>query len=55
MLALEHSPEGVVTTIIATMPVLILPLSVFHYHETVSFRAVAGALLAVAGVALLML
>ena len=55
MLALEHSPEGVVTTIIATMPVLILPLSVFHYHETISLRAVAGAILAVAGVALLML
>jgi drug/metabolite transporter (DMT)-like permease len=35
--------------------VLILPFSVFHYREKVSLRAAAGALLAVAGVALLML
>ena len=46
---------GVVATIIGTMPVLILPFSVFHYHEKVSLRAIGGAVLAVAGVALLML
>jgi drug/metabolite transporter (DMT)-like permease len=55
MLALEHSPEGVVATIIATMPVLVLPLSILHYHEKVSLRAIGGAVLAVVGVAMLML
>ena len=54
MVALRHSPTGVVATIIATMPVLILPLSILVYHERVSPRAVAGAIVAVAGVGLLM-
>ena len=53
MVALRHSPTGVVATIIATMPVLILPFSIFIYHEKVSPRAVGGAVLAVIGVALL--
>ena len=55
MIALRHAPTGVVATIIATMPVLILPFSIFLHHEKVSLRAVAGAIVAVAGIALLML
>jgi drug/metabolite transporter (DMT)-like permease len=55
MFALRRAPAGVVATIISTMPVLILPLSIFVFHEKVSLRAVGGAILAVAGVALLML
>ena len=55
MFALQRAPAGVVATIISTMPVLILPLSIFVFHEKVSLRAVGGAILAVAGVALLML
>ena len=55
MVALRHAPTGVVATIIATMPVLILPLSILIYHEKVSPRAIGGAVLAVVGVALLVL
>ena len=55
MAALRSAPAGVVATIIATMPVLILPFSIFIYHEKVSLRAVGGAVVAVAGVAMLML
>ena len=55
MIALRYSPAGIVSTIVATMPVLILPFSIFLYHERVSPRAIGGALIAVAGVALLML
>jgi drug/metabolite transporter (DMT)-like permease len=55
MVALRHAPTGVVATIIATMPVLILPFSILVYHEKVSLRATAGAVIAVAGVAMLML
>ena len=54
MFALRRAPAGVVATIISTMPVLILPLSIGVFHEKVSLRAVGGAILAVAGVALLM-
>jgi drug/metabolite transporter (DMT)-like permease len=55
MVALRHAPTGVVATIIATMPVLILPFSILLYHEKVSPRALVGAVIAVAGVAMLML
>lgn len=55
MVALRHVPTGVVTTLIATMPVMILPFSVLLFHEKVSVRAVGGAVIAVAGVAMLTL
>ena len=42
MIALRHSHTGVAATIIATMPVLILPFAVLVFHEKVSWRAVAG-------------
>jgi len=53
--ALQYSPTGVVATITATMPVMVLPFSVFVHHEKITWRAVVGALVAVSGVALLML
>ena len=55
LVALQRAPVGVVATIIATMPVLILPFAIFVYREKVSPRAIGGAVLAVAGVAMLML
>jgi drug/metabolite transporter (DMT)-like permease len=53
--ALRRCHAGVVTTIVATMPVLILPFVILLYREKVSLRAAGGALIAVAGVALLVL
>jgi drug/metabolite transporter (DMT)-like permease len=55
MVALRHCHAGIVSTIVATMPVLILPFSILLYRERVSLRAVGGALISVAGVALLMM
>lgn len=55
MVALRHSPAGVVTTLVSTMPVLVLPFTIVIYGERVSRRAVAGALLSVIGVALMCL
>ena len=55
MLALQSCHEGVVTTILATIPVMILPFSVYLFGERVSVRAVGGAVVAAGGVALLML
>ena len=54
MIAIRHASAGVVATIIATMPVLILPLSIFVHRERPSLRAVIGAVFAVVGVGLLM-
>lgn len=53
MVALRHCPAGVVTTIVNTTPVWVLPLTVLIYGERVSLRAIAGAVMSVAGVALM--
>jgi drug/metabolite transporter (DMT)-like permease len=55
MLALQNCHVGVVTTILATIPVMILPFSAYLYSDRVSLRAIGGAIVAAAGVALLML
>ncbi len=55
MFALRYCQAGVTATIISTMPVLILPFVVVLYREKVSLRAVGGAMVSVAGVALLMM
>jgi drug/metabolite transporter (DMT)-like permease len=53
MVAVRHSPAGVVATILSTMPILVLPFSILVFREKVSWRAAGGALLAVLGVALM--
>ena len=55
LIALEHASAGVASTILSIAPVLILPFSALIHKEKVSLRAVAGALLAVAGVGILFL
>jgi len=55
MVAVSRCHPGVVATILSTMPVLILPFVVIVYRERVTMRAVAGAVICVAGVALLVL
>ncbi|MFH1747065.1 MAG: DMT family transporter [Planctomycetota bacterium] len=53
--AADKVPLGVAQTLCSLPPVLILPVARLVYHEHISARAVAGALLAVGGVALLFL
>jgi drug/metabolite transporter (DMT)-like permease len=55
MVAIRNCNAGIVSTIIGTMPVLILPLTILLYRERVSLRAAGGAMVSVAGVALLVL
>jgi drug/metabolite transporter (DMT)-like permease len=55
MISLRYCHAGVVSTIINTMPVLILPFIIMLYHEKVSLRAAGGAMLSVLGVAMLVL
>jgi drug/metabolite transporter (DMT)-like permease len=54
MVALRLCHAGVAATLFATSPVLILPVVIVLYKETVSLRAAGGAALSVAGVALLL-
>lgn len=53
LVAVQHTETGVAATIIALMPVLIIPPAVLIFGERVSARAVLGSLVAVSGSALL--
>lgn len=55
LVAVAHAQVGVASTLIATSPVLMLPMVRFLHKEPLSWKAVAGALIAVSGVALLFL
>jgi drug/metabolite transporter (DMT)-like permease len=55
LISLRHCHVGVVTTILSTMPVIVLPFVIVLYKEKVSLRAAGGALISVAGIALLMI
>ncbi len=55
LVAITYTATGVAATIIALMPVLVIPPSVVLFKDRVSARAVAGSLVAVAGTGLLFL
>jgi drug/metabolite transporter (DMT)-like permease len=55
ILALKYTYAAVATTLNATSPLFILPLAFFVLKEKVSFRAVLGSFIAVAGVSLIFL
>jgi drug/metabolite transporter (DMT)-like permease len=54
LLAVQRAPAGVAASLMATSPVLVIPLVVVFRGESVGLGGIGGALLAVAGVALLM-
>ncbi len=53
--AVELIPSGVAQTITSLVPVLIIPVSIFILKERVKWQAIIGALVAVAGVAMLVM
>ena len=55
LLSVQHTKAGVATTIMGIVPILIVPPSVLIFKERVNLREVAGAFVAVGGVALLFL
>jgi drug/metabolite transporter (DMT)-like permease len=55
LIAIRETPAGVAASIMALTPVLIIPLVIVLRRERVGIGGVAGALVAVAGVALLFL
>lgn len=55
LIAVEHTKVGIAATIMAIVPILMLPLARFVYKEKLTWRAIAGAFVAVAGVAVLFL
>jgi drug/metabolite transporter (DMT)-like permease len=53
MIAVKLAPIGIVTTIMALMPVTVLPLAALIYKEKITKRAIIGAVIACIGVAVL--
>lgn len=51
----ELIPAGVAQTLVATVPVMILPCLVVLYRQRISLRSVIGAVIAVTGVSILVL
>lgn len=54
MVALKMAPIGIATTLASTMPVTVLPFAILIDHETISKRAILGAVIACVGVGVLM-
>jgi drug/metabolite transporter (DMT)-like permease len=55
LLAIQYIPTGISATIMATTPIIIIPLVILLHKEHVSARAIFGAVVAVIGVAILFL
>jgi drug/metabolite transporter (DMT)-like permease len=55
LIAVAHTNVGVAATLMATVPIIMLPILRFVYREVLSWEAFAGAFIAVAGVAILFL
>ena len=55
LIAIEHTKVGIAATIMAIVPILMLPLVRIIYKEKLTWRAILGACTAVAGVAVLFL
>jgi len=53
LVAVQNAPTGIATTIMAISPILLIPASAWIHKEHITWRAVAGAILAVGGVAML--
>lgn len=55
LFAVQHAEIGVASTLMALTPVILLPVSHFVYKEKVTWQAVLGTVVAIAGVAILFL
>jgi len=55
LIAISYAKIGIASTLMSTMPIIMLPIVKFYYKETLSRRAISGAFVAVVGVAILLL
>jgi drug/metabolite transporter (DMT)-like permease len=53
LIAIEHTSVGIASTIMATVPLFMIPAVVYLYKEKLSWESVIGAIIAVAGVGML--
>jgi drug/metabolite transporter (DMT)-like permease len=55
MVAVQHAPVGVASTLMAMSPIMLIPLSYWVFRERVGLRAVAGTAVALVGAAVIFL
>ena len=55
LIAISYAKVGIASTIMSTVPIIMLPLVRIIYKEKLSMRAIWGAFVAVGGVAILFL
>ena len=55
LMAVQHTQAGIAATIMAIVPVLIIPPAVLFFKEKVNWKEIAGAVIAVSGVMLFFL
>ena len=55
LVALQHAPTGIVSSLTSTSPVLIIPFSILIYKEKILPKEIAGALISILGVILIFL
>jgi drug/metabolite transporter (DMT)-like permease len=55
LIAIDNTKVGIAATLMSTMPIIMLPVVKYFYKESLSWRAIWGAIIAVAGVAILFL
>lgn len=53
LIAIANTKIGIASTLMSLMPVIMLPIARYYYKEKLSFRAIAGAFIAVIGVTVL--
>jgi len=55
LIAIANAQIGIASTLMSTMPIIMLPIVRYYYKEKLTWRAIVGALVAVVGVAILFL
>lgn len=55
MVAISHAKVGIASTIMATVPIIMLPMIRYYYKEKLSWVSIIGACIAVTGISILFL
>jgi drug/metabolite transporter (DMT)-like permease len=55
LIAVSHAKVGIASTLMATVPIIMLPMVRYYYKEKLSWISVVGAFIAVGGIAILFL
>jgi drug/metabolite transporter (DMT)-like permease len=55
LMAVQHTSAGIASTIMAMVPILIIPPSVLLFHHKITLREITGTMLSVGGVAMFFL